>query len=70
MLNYNLDCDPLESILRVEQVLTDEVKELIAGIATGPMDVRAVNPHICDELRLGTVLSPRLNLVGRPDWYR
>ena len=50
MLNYNLDCGPLKSILRVEQLLTDEVKELVARITTEPTDVRAVDPHICEEL--------------------
>ncbi|MFC2015103.1 helix-turn-helix domain-containing protein [Chloroflexota bacterium] len=50
MLNYNLDCDALDSFLRIEQLLTDEVKELVARIAKGPIAIGEVDPHICDEL--------------------
>ncbi|OGN95970.1 MAG: hypothetical protein A2Y89_00795 [Chloroflexi bacterium RBG_13_51_18] len=50
MLNYNLDCNPLKSILRVEQLLTDEVKELVGRIASGAIDIRSVDPHVSDEL--------------------
>ncbi len=56
MLNYNLDCDPLESMLRVKQLLTEEVKELVGKIATGPMDISAVDPHICDELTQARII--------------
>jgi AraC-like DNA-binding protein len=56
MLNYHLDCDPLESILRIEQLLTDEVRELVAKIATETMDVRAVDPNICEELSQARVI--------------
>ena len=56
MLNYNLDCDALDSMLRVEQLLTDEVKELVTRIATGTVEVRAVAPYICEELRQARVI--------------
>lgn len=56
MLNYNLDCSALNSILRVEQLLTDEVKELVARIATETVDVKAVDPHVCDELSQARVV--------------
>jgi AraC-like DNA-binding protein len=50
MLNYNLDCDSIKSILRIEQLLTDKVKELVYRITTETVDVRSVDPHICEEL--------------------
>jgi len=56
MLNYNLDCDPWKSALRVQQLFTDEVMELVAGIATETMDVRAVDPRICEELNQARVI--------------
>ncbi len=56
MLNYNLDCDPWKSALRVQQLLTDEVKELVTKIATETMDVRAIDPHICEELNQARVI--------------
>lgn len=56
MLNYNLDCDPLQSILRVQQLMTDEVMELVVRIATETVAVRSVDPHICDELREARVI--------------
>ena len=56
MLNFNLDCGPLESFLRLQQLLTDEVKDLIARIATETVSVRAVDPHICEELRQARVI--------------
>ena len=56
MINYNLDCDPLKSVLRVEQLLADEVKELFAKIATGIVDIRTIDPHICEELRQARVV--------------
>ena len=46
MLNYNLDCSPLESYLRVQQLLPDDVKELVAKITTETTNVRTVDPHI------------------------
>jgi len=51
MLNYNLDCNLLKSVLRIEQLLTDEVKELIGRIATGKVYIHTVDPHISGELR-------------------
>lgn len=56
MLNFNLDCDPLESILRVQQLLTDDVKQLVAGIATETMSVRAIDPRIGEELQQARVI--------------
>ena len=50
MLNFNLDCDPLKSILRVQQLLTEEVKGIVEKIATEPIGVRSIDPHISDEL--------------------
>ncbi len=63
MLNYNLDCGPLESALRVQQLLTDETKELVARIATEAMDVRSVAPRICEELRQAGVIRIDDNTV-------
>jgi hypothetical protein len=56
MLNYNLDCDALESILRIEHLLTDEVKKLVGDLATGSADLRSVAPHIIDELEQARVV--------------
>ena len=56
MLNYNLDCDALESILRIERLLTDEVKKLVGDLATGSADLRSVDPHIIDELEQARVV--------------
>jgi len=56
MLNYNLDCDALNSMLRVEQLLTDEVKELVIRIATGMVDLKAVDPRICEELKQARIV--------------
>ncbi len=56
MLNYNLDCDALDSVLRVEQLLTEEVRDLVARIATGTMGVRSIDPHIAEELRQARVV--------------
>jgi AraC-like DNA-binding protein len=63
LLNYNLDCDPLESVLRVEQLLTDEANELVARIATSTIDVRTIEPHICEELRQARVVRVDGNTV-------
>ncbi len=56
MLNYNLDCDPLESVLRVEQLLTDQVKELVARVASGAVSVRSVDPRVVEQLRQARVV--------------
>jgi AraC-like DNA-binding protein len=56
MLNYNLDCDTLESFLRVEHLLNDEVKELVGQIVIKPADLRTIDPHICDELRQARIV--------------
>jgi AraC-like DNA-binding protein len=50
MLNYNLDCDSLKSILRVEQLLNDEVKKLVYRIVTETVKESSVDPHISNEL--------------------
>ena len=56
MINYNLDCERFDSFLRVQQLLTDKVKELVARIATETMDVRAIDPHICEELHQARII--------------
>jgi AraC-like DNA-binding protein len=56
MLNYHLDCDPLKSYLRVQHLMTDEVKELIARIATDTIDARTVDPRTCEELSQARVV--------------
>ncbi len=50
MLGYNLDCDSIESVLRVEQLLSDEVKELVCRVALESTSKRMLDPHICNEL--------------------
>ena len=78
MLNYHLDCDPVKSHLRVQQLLTDEVKELVARIATETVDVPAIDPHTCDELRQprvicvvdGTVLRKSTSGRSPPEYHR
>ncbi|MFC1952914.1 helix-turn-helix domain-containing protein [Chloroflexota bacterium] len=57
MLNYNLDCDALDSFLRIEQLLTEETRELIARIAIGPVKTGSVDPQISEELIQARVVS-------------
>lgn len=56
VLNYNIDCSALNSFLRVEQLLSDKVKELVSRIATETLDIKAVDPYICEELRQARVV--------------
>jgi AraC-like DNA-binding protein len=50
MLGYNLDCDSIESVLRIEKLLTDEVKELVYRVAIESTSKRMLDPYICNEL--------------------
>ena len=58
MLGFNLDCDPIDTIVRVQQLLTDEALQTIEQIArAGELGVQFVGPTLCEDLCTARVVS-------------